>query len=119
LTAVPRLRLIVGHLGGAAWKQASALASDFPEVAFESSEILAWLGAPNAPTALEFVSLVRDIVIERVEFGSDFPWYDPGPLADVVRNLPIVTETESPRSSVRTPIGCSPCPCRTIDGEAR
>jgi predicted TIM-barrel fold metal-dependent hydrolase len=94
LTAVPHLRLVIAHLGGAAWTQASALAADFSSIAFDCSEIVAWLGAPNAPSAAELVALIRDIGVDRVMFGSDFPWYDPGPMADVVRHLPTLSEGE-------------------------
>ena len=58
------------------------------------SEIVAWVGAPNAPDPDELVALVRNIGVDRVLFGSDFPWYDPGEMAGVVRRLPGLRDGE-------------------------
>jgi hypothetical protein len=86
--------LIVAHLGGATWKQAPTLAEAFPDVLFDCSEIVSWVGAPNAPNAEHLVELIRDIGVDRVMFGSDFPWYDPGVVADQVRELPGLNQAE-------------------------
>ena len=87
IASVPALRLVLAHLGGAAWRQAAEFAAAHPQVLFDLSEIIAWTGAPRAPTVAELVRLVRDIGVERVLFGSDFPWYDPGDTAERVRGL--------------------------------
>jgi predicted TIM-barrel fold metal-dependent hydrolase len=93
--AVPDLRLVVAHLGGAAWRQAPDLARRHPRVMFDLSEIVAWVGAPNAPSAADLVRLVREIGVERVLFGSDFPWYDPGEMVEAVRALPGLSPGEA------------------------
>jgi hypothetical protein len=95
LDAVPHLRLVVAHLGGGSWMQAVELARRHPRVAFDLSEIVAWTGAPDAPTDHQLVRLLRDVGIGRVMFGSDFPWYDPGVMADQVRALPDLTSQEA------------------------
>ncbi len=92
--SVPSLRLVLAHLGGAAWRQAAQFAAAHPHVLFDLSEIIAWTGAPRAPTPAELVRLVRDIGVERVLFGSDFPWYDPGEMAERVRGLPGLSTQE-------------------------
>jgi predicted TIM-barrel fold metal-dependent hydrolase len=92
--SVPELRLIVGHLGGGDWRLAAELAAAHPRVLFDLSEIIAWTGAPHAPSAAELVRLVRQIGVDRVLFGSDFPWYDPGEMADRVRRLPGLATAE-------------------------
>jgi predicted TIM-barrel fold metal-dependent hydrolase len=74
----PAPRLVLAHLGGAAWRTAAAFAAEYPHVLFDLSEIVAWTGAPHAPSAAELVALIREIGVERVLFGGDFPWYDPG-----------------------------------------
>jgi predicted TIM-barrel fold metal-dependent hydrolase len=94
LETAPTLQLIVAHLGGATWKQAPTLAEAFPDVLFDCSEIVSWVGAPNAPNAEHLVELIRDIGVDRVMFGSDFPWYDPGVVADQVRELPGLNQAE-------------------------
>ena len=50
--------------------------------------------APFAPSEEELVALVHDIGPERVMFGSDFPWYDPGEMIKIVRSLPGFTDDE-------------------------
>ena len=61
---------------------------------FDLSEIVMWTGAPNGPDEDELVRLVRDIGVERVMFGSDFPWYDPGEAIKEVRALPGLSDGE-------------------------
>jgi len=94
LREVPDLRLVVAHLGGGEWEQVPALADAFPHVVFDLSEIVAWIGAPRAPDAEQMVRMIREIGVERVMFGSDYPWYDPSEMADVVSGLPGWSEQE-------------------------
>jgi predicted TIM-barrel fold metal-dependent hydrolase len=91
---LPGLRLVVAHLGGGSWRQIRELAATHPEVRFDLSEVVAWTGAPNAPTEEELVELIRDVGVERVMFGSDFPWYEPGEMAKAVRTLPGLSEDD-------------------------
>ncbi|HWE68944.1 MAG TPA: amidohydrolase family protein [Acidimicrobiales bacterium] len=84
----PDLRLVLAHLGGAAWRETELIAGSFPQVVFDLSEIIEWVGAPNAPTAPELVGLIRSIGADRVMLGSDFPWYDPTKTVDRVMSLP-------------------------------
>jgi len=70
------------------------MAEDYPKVLFDISELIAWLGAPNAPTPSELVDIIRQIGPERVMFGSDFPWYDPSEMLQVVKNLPHLSDLE-------------------------
>jgi uncharacterized protein len=93
--STPGLRLVVAHLGGASWRQTRELAERDPQVIFDLSELIAWLGTPRAPTATELVGLIRHVGVERVLFGSDFPWYDPGEMAQAVRALPGLSAAET------------------------
>jgi predicted TIM-barrel fold metal-dependent hydrolase len=88
---VPELRLILAHLGGAAWQQTAEFARAFPSVVFDCSEIIQWIGAPNAPTELELARLILEVGPERVMMGSDFPWYDVDHTVDRVLELPMLT----------------------------
>jgi predicted TIM-barrel fold metal-dependent hydrolase len=92
---VPDLRLVVAHLGGASWRHVASLAEAFPAIAFDVSEIVEWTGAPNAPTADELVAIIRAIGVDRVMFGSDFPWYEPGETVKRVRTLPGLSDGEA------------------------
>jgi len=66
LRRFPDLNLVLAHLGGGAWRQTAAFAEDFPHVSFDLCEIIAWTGAPNAPSAREFAKLILDVGPERV-----------------------------------------------------
>jgi predicted TIM-barrel fold metal-dependent hydrolase len=92
LEAFPRLRLVLAHLGGAAWQQVPQLADDYPQVYFDCCEIIEWLGATRAPSQEQFVDLVRHIGSDRVMMGSDFPWYDMARTVELVRGLPLTDD---------------------------
>lgn len=94
LSAFPALRIMLAHMGGAAWRQLPGIARDFPQVHFDLCEVIEWLGAPLAPTADELVSLVRQVGVGRVMMGSDFPWYDIDHTAQLVRELPGLSTEE-------------------------
>jgi uncharacterized protein len=90
----PHLRLVLAHLGGASWRETAAVAADFPQLAFDLSEIIEWTGAPHAPSTAELAALIRQIGPDRVMLGSDFPWYDPLRTADRVAGLPGLSSAE-------------------------
>lgn len=94
LEAFPRLRIVLAHLGGAAWRQTARLAADYPSVSFDCCEIIHWLGATHAPSTDQFVELVRVIGAERIMMGSDFPWYDIADTVSLIRGLPGLTGEE-------------------------
>jgi len=94
LQAFPSLRIVLAHMGGAAWRQLPGIARDFPGVHYDLCEIVEQLGAPNAPTADEMARLIRDVGVERVMMGSDFPWYDIDHTVDQVLGLPGLSATE-------------------------
>jgi predicted TIM-barrel fold metal-dependent hydrolase len=94
VAGIAGLKFVVAHMGGAAWSQTAALAEAYPEILFDLSEIIAWFGASEAPTPEQFVELIRAIGIDRVMFGSDFPWYHPKDMLEVVMELPGFSELE-------------------------
>jgi predicted TIM-barrel fold metal-dependent hydrolase len=90
---------VLAHLGGAAWRETAAVAEAFPHALFDLCEIVAWTGATggarpahdgwgDAPSVEELVALIRAVGVERVLFGSDFPWYDPVDTVAEVEALP-------------------------------
>jgi uncharacterized protein len=94
LAEFPGLGVLLAHLGGGKWRDALAVAQAFPNVAFDLSEIIEWLGAPAAPTAAELAQLIRDIGPDRVLLGSDYPWYEPAHAAELVLSLPFLSPAE-------------------------
>jgi uncharacterized protein len=94
LREFPGLSVVLAHLGGGRWQDTLAVAQAFPNVTFDLSEIIEWTGAPNAPTARELATLVREIGPERIVLGSDYPWYEPARTADLVLALPDLSQAE-------------------------
>ena len=94
LQEFPGLSVVLAHLGGGKWQDTLAIAQAFPHVAFDLSEIIEWTGAPNAPTARELATLVREIGPERIVLGSDYPWYEPARTAELVLALPDLSQAE-------------------------
>jgi uncharacterized protein len=88
----PDLVLILAHLGGGAWRETASFGSAFKSVLFDLSEIIAWTGAPKAPSKDELARMILDIGAERVMLGTDFPWYDLDRTADQVLDLPLLAE---------------------------
>ncbi|WP_159499721.1 amidohydrolase family protein [Microbacterium sp. 18062] len=90
----PDLRLVLAHLGGGSWRDTLALAEARPQLMFDLSEIVIWIGATAGPTAEEVAGLIRGIGVERVVTGSDFPWYTPAVTAAIVERLPGFSDAE-------------------------
>jgi predicted TIM-barrel fold metal-dependent hydrolase len=94
LAAFPGLKVVLAHLGGAAWRQSAGVAARHPNAFFDCSEIIAWTGSPNGPTDAELAALIREIGSDRVMMGSDFPWYDLDHTVRLVMELPILSTSE-------------------------
>lgn len=94
LAAFPKLRVVLAHMGGAAWRQSAEVAARHPNAFFDCSEIIAWTGSPNAPTDGELAALIRQVGAERVMMGSDFPWYDLDHTVERVLQLPVLSAAE-------------------------
>ena len=88
LEGFPGLKVLLAHLGGGRWRQTAELAAAFPDLVFDLCEIIAWTGAPNAPTKEQLAGLIQQVGPERVMLGTDFPWYDLDRTVDQVMDLP-------------------------------
>ncbi|MDE0287706.1 MAG: amidohydrolase family protein [bacterium] len=95
LQRFPRLKLVLAHLGGGAWRDVERFARDFPNAYFDCSEILHWTGAGGGPTPDRLAGLIRDIGASRVLFGSDFPWYDLDTSIEALDRLPLAEEEKA------------------------
>jgi hypothetical protein len=88
LEAFPDLAVVLAHLGRGHPEEAVALAERFPGVVFDTcgtvtSAPVPW-GLPDAAAS----ALIRRIGVERVCFGSDYPWFDPAADAAHLAALP-------------------------------
>lgn len=93
----PGLRLVIAHVGGSSWRQTLRVAQAFPDTAFDICEIIEWVGAPEAPSAKQLAQLVKDIGVDRVFLGSDYPWYDIEHSLEALMGLPLLSEEEKHR----------------------
>jgi hypothetical protein len=94
LEAHPDLHLVLAHLGGASWHEIAEFAAAYPSVSFDLCEIIAWTGAPNAPSRDQLGQLIHDIGAHRVLFGTDFPWYELDTTIDQLMELPHLSDEE-------------------------
>jgi uncharacterized protein len=92
--ARPSLKLVLAHLGGGSWRDTQALADTYPQLMFDLSEIVIWIGATAGPSAADVAALVRAVGVERVVTGSDFPWYTFATTAEIVQSLPGLSSAE-------------------------
>jgi predicted TIM-barrel fold metal-dependent hydrolase len=94
LRGFPELNLVLAHLGGGAWRQTASFAKAFPQASFDLCEIIAWIGAPGAPSSAELAQLIIDVGPERVMMGTDFPWYGLAETVNQVMKLPLLSHDQ-------------------------
>ncbi len=79
----PDLTLVIAHLGKNFFDESVQMAGKYPNIFFDTSAVIPGdeNGEPllkeNALSNSEAVELIRKIGIERVMFGSDYPWFHP------------------------------------------
>ncbi len=96
--AFPRLRVVLAHLGRGYVDEAVALAERFPQVLFDTAAVVTAADVPWRLEDGEAVSLIRRLGIERVCFGSDYPWFDP--VADARRLAELSGLTTGERAAI-------------------
>jgi predicted TIM-barrel fold metal-dependent hydrolase len=79
LSAFPKLRLVLTHSGMPFWDETKALAKAYPNVYFDMSLTLCE-ESEGALSNAEFISLVREVGVERFVYGSSFPWHERAPV---------------------------------------
>lgn len=84
----PSLKVVLAHMGGGFWDDATEIARAFPDNVYLDTAIA--VSAIPAPDYVRLddrraVDMIREVGADRVMFGSDFPWVNPGP--DVQRLL--------------------------------
>lgn len=92
LEAFPRLTLVLAHLGLGCWEESAEMAGRHPNLFFDSSAAVnGTVEAPPLPDE-EAVALIRRIGLDRVLFGSDWPWFHPLRDAERVDRLPLPSD---------------------------
>jgi predicted TIM-barrel fold metal-dependent hydrolase len=83
VASYPDLRLVLTHLGGLRmWEDVRRyLLSEGRNVYFDTSYASFYLNRE------EMAGLIREISVENVLFGSDYPWADPGEAVKAIKEL--------------------------------
>ncbi|MBU2547335.1 MAG: amidohydrolase family protein [Proteobacteria bacterium] len=85
LERFPGLNLVMAHLGGGYYDEVIEIAGRYPNAYFDTSASLPGdkdgrplLLRSKSLTDEEAVELIRRIGVDRVLFGTDYPWFHPG-----------------------------------------
>ena len=87
LSSFPSLILVMAHLGQGYPDEVRSLSSTYPNLCFDCSAIISHTNTAGSISETEFTDLIREVGIERIMFGSDFPWYDPADSAERLLKL--------------------------------
>lgn len=77
LESFPELRLVIAHLGHGYWNESVELAKKYRNVYFDTSAVVSGVKHIRVLTDEEAVELIRTLGVDRVMFGSDYPWFNP------------------------------------------
>ena len=83
LEAFPRLTLVIAHLGNHFFDESVQMARKYVNVCFDTSAVIPGdksgdpLAGPSSLSNQEALQLIRRIGVDRVMFGSDYPWFNP------------------------------------------
>lgn len=77
LESFPNLTLVMAHLGMGFPDEVTSMAKTYPNLMFDCSAIISATATEGEFSDSQITGLVKKIGVDRVIFGSDFPWYDP------------------------------------------
>jgi predicted TIM-barrel fold metal-dependent hydrolase len=89
LKAFPKLNVILGHMGFGEFDTCTQIAAEFPNAMFDCC--YAVNGTDPTPAISDTAAVVgfRHTGVDRVMFGSDYPWLDPALDAARIDRLPL------------------------------
>jgi hypothetical protein len=97
LRAFPDLTVVLGHMGFGDFDTCAAIAGDFANAMFDCCYVVNGTEAAPGIGDDEAAAAFRKVGVERVMFGSDYPWFDPALDAARIARLPL---TEGEKSAV-------------------
>ncbi len=92
----PRIKLVLAHLGLGAEQDTIRLAGKYANVFTDTSLRLHEVGQPGGWSLKETAEIFRRIGIDRVLFGTNYPFVGQGEYIDVMEEIPL-TEAERRR----------------------
>ncbi len=85
LESFPTLKLVLAHMGQGFWDESVELAKKYSNLYFDTSAVVSSVEELQVLSDADAVELIRKLGVERVMFGSDYPWFNPA--ADLKRFL--------------------------------
>jgi predicted TIM-barrel fold metal-dependent hydrolase len=73
----PDLKLVIAHMGHGFWDESVELAKKYAHVYFDTSAVVSGVEHLEILSDADAAQLIRKLGVERVMFGSDYPWFDP------------------------------------------
>ena len=89
LKRFPGLKLVVAHLGHGFWDESVALAEKYPDVYFDTSAVVSGVEHIEVLSDDDAAELIRKLGMDRVMFGSDYPWFSPAASLEALLKLPL------------------------------
>ena len=68
----------MGHMGFGDFETCAAIAADFPNAMFDCCFVINGTDPSPSISDEDAAAAIRKAGAERVMFGSDYPWFDPG-----------------------------------------
>jgi len=87
--AFPDLTVVLGHMGFGDFDTCAAIAAGFPNAMFDCCYIVNGSDPSPAISDEAAASAFRKVGVNRVMFGSDYPWFDPALDAARIQRLPL------------------------------
>ena len=85
----PDLELVIAHLGHGFWDEAVELAKKYPRALFDTSAVISGVEHLKVLSNDAFADLIRKLGVDRVMFGSDYPWFSPAASLRHILQLPL------------------------------
>ncbi len=85
----PKLTLVLAHLGQGFLEDSFEMAGRYPNLFFDCSMVVEGSADPPVIADDDAVAILRRIGVNRVLFGSDWPWGHPLRDVDRIRRLPL------------------------------
>jgi predicted TIM-barrel fold metal-dependent hydrolase len=87
--AFPDLTVVLGHMGFGDFDSCAAIARDFPNAMFDCCFTVNGTDPSPAISDDEAAAAFRRVGVDRIMFGSDYPWLDPALDAARIARLPL------------------------------
>jgi predicted TIM-barrel fold metal-dependent hydrolase len=89
LKSFPSLTVVLGHMGFGEFETCAEIAADFPNAMFDCCFTVNGTEPTPAIRDEEAAAGFRKVGVDRVMFGSDYPWLDPALDAARIERLPL------------------------------